>query len=147
MFDRPKTGMTLRFTSDWPPPSLWSRYPNWTFAYDEEDRPGQDETTLKPASEQDRISEEVDYTAAEAEQSNGVKLPALIEMITGKAWGVQVFGVEARWSVQLLGTPGEWKCETGMSFGDRSVFPLTVRSRLSSANGQRVVLEIDGEVQ
>ena len=137
--------MTLRFTNDWPPPGLWSKYPNWAFAYDEEDREGQDETTLKPANDQDRISEEVDYTAAEAEQADGVKLPALIEMITGKAWGVQVFGGETRWSVQLLGKPGEWKCEPGISFKDRSVFHFNVRSRLGRQDGQPLVLHIDGE--
>jgi len=94
--------MEKRFTNRWPPPDLWSLFPNWAFARVTEGRPERDETTLEPADEQDRLSEEVDYTAGEAVLANGVVAPALIEVIVGKPWGVEIFPGAEHWSLQLL---------------------------------------------
>ena len=58
--------MDNRFSNRWPTPDLWGLFPNWAFARVKGSRHGRDETTLEPADEQDRLSEEVDYTAGEA---------------------------------------------------------------------------------
>src|SRR5262245_52114629 len=49
----------LRFTGENPPLSLWARFPNWQNAIEEETFPGQDETTLRPADNQQTIDDEV----------------------------------------------------------------------------------------
>jgi hypothetical protein len=61
----------LRFTGEWPPQSLWSKYPNWEYALDEEDEPGQDETTLRPSENQSNIDDDVAFEGAH-DMSGGI---------------------------------------------------------------------------
>ena len=61
----------LRFTGNNPPVGLWPRYPNWQNAYDEEGVPGQDETTLRPADNQQVIDDDVSFSAGDAALANG----------------------------------------------------------------------------
>lgn len=135
--------MELRLTGEWPPRTLWAEYPNWEPALDEEGLPDQDESTLRPSGNQTEIGEDVAFTAGEAEQSDGLRLPALVELIDGSAVGVTVFTAEADgWSVRELGHPARWVCivpdwnpehdrSPSVSFDDLGVFPLLVRSRLA----------------
>ena len=148
MFDRPVIAMDNRFSNRWPPPDLWGLFPNWAFARVEGSRDERDETTLEPADEQDRLNEEVDYTAGEVELANGVVAPALLELIVGKLWGVEIFLGGAHWSLQLLDGSNGWACVAGVSFEDRSAFPLVVRSRLCTANERPLVeTRIDGRAK
>jgi hypothetical protein len=140
--------MDNRFSNRWPPPDLWGLFPNWAFARVKGNRHDRDETTLEPADEQDRLNEEVDYTAGEAELANGVVAPALLELIVGKAWGVEIFLGGAHWSLQLLDDVNGWTCVSGTSFEDRSAFPMVVRSRLTRDNERPLVeIRIDGKAK
>lgn len=147
-FDR-EFVMKLRFTGEWPPQELWARYPNWEYALDEEDLPGQDETTLRPAADQTVVGDEVAFTAGEVEQANGVRLPALIGLQGGTPGSFTAFVSEADgWTVMHLGKPPSWTCivqdwlpeeerSSHVSLADATVFPVVVRSRLPLAGGQR----------
>jgi hypothetical protein len=151
----------LRFTGEWPPPSVWDRYPNWEHALDEESVDGQDETTLRPSSVQTIVDEDAAFTAGEVVQADGTKLPALIELLWRKPVGVSAF-VTSRiaWNVRELGGPARWKCtvqdwlpegerQPSVSFSDTSVFPLEVRFRLPHVMGSqplRFVIRADGSM-
>ena len=143
--------MEFRFTGEWPPRSLLSTYPNWENALDEEDVPGQDETTLRPAEEQEVITTEVAYTAAEIEQADGTRLGALINLYGGEVDTIIGFVTESDgWTITKLGNPGRWTCvvedwkpeeerSPSVRFDDARVFPLVVRSTLPLAStGRRV---------
>jgi hypothetical protein len=129
-----------RFTGAWPPPALWSRFPNWEYALDEEDVPGQDETTLRPADQHEFMIED-GFTAADVELANGHRLPALLS-VNGSVDGLTAFTSDADgWSIRLLGVPPRWVCvvedwlpenerSPSVAFSDPGVFPLRVRSRL-----------------
>jgi hypothetical protein len=115
---------------------------------DEEDRPGQDETTLRPSSETSIVDPSAVFTAGEAIQANGTTLPALIEVDAGRATGVSVFlAADTAWSVRELGRPPRWTAivedwlepeerEPSVALTDTKVFPLEVRFRLPHAKGQ-----------
>lgn len=132
--------MKLRFTGEWPPPALWTQYPNWEPALDEEGEPDQDETTLRPSEERQFVID-FGFTAGEVEQANGRRIPALLAM-NGDADGVTAFTSDTGgWTVQRLGKPARWVCVVehwlpeaerapSVSLEDASVFPLLVRSRL-----------------
>jgi hypothetical protein len=77
------TASNLRFTGEWPPVELWAEHPNWEYALDEEDVPGQDETTLRPAKDASVVGPDTAFTAGEVMQADGTRLPALIEVIEG----------------------------------------------------------------
>jgi hypothetical protein len=145
----------FRFTGEWPPQSLWERYPNWEYALDEEGEPGQDETTIRPSEEQSHVSGNIAFTVGAAVKADGSRLPALLEMIAGKLSGVNVFTSDGdSWSVRLLGRPESWKCITGdwlppeergpfVSPDDTRVFPLHVESRLPlEPGGSRLTITI-----
>jgi hypothetical protein len=145
----------LRFTGEWPPQSLWERYPNWEYALDEEGELGQDETTLRPSEEQSRVSGNVAFTVGIVVRADGSRLPALLEMISGELSGINVFTSESdSWSVRLLGRPASWKCITNdwlpseergpvVSPDDTRVFPLHVESHLPlERSGARLAITI-----
>lgn len=151
--------MKLRFTGEWPPPGLWKQYPNWEPALEEEGEPDQDETTLRPAEEQQFVIE-FGFTAGEVEQANGHRLPALLGMCD-EVDAVTAFTSEAGgWSIRLLGEPARWVCivedwkpeaerSPSVSFEDTSVFPLLVRSLLPTRpTGKLIAFQIraDGTI-
>jgi hypothetical protein len=148
-----------RFTGAWPPPALWAQFPNWEHALDEEDVPDQDETTLRPASEQ-RFVIDYGFSAADVDLANGSRLPALLSM-NGGVDGLTAFASDADgWSVTRLGVPPRWVCTVqdwlpekqrspSVTFSDPSVFPLRVRSRLptkESGKPMDFTLSSDGDV-
>jgi hypothetical protein len=55
----------LRFTEAWPPIAVLVDYPNWVYALDEEGKPGQNETTIKPETQQLYVSQETCFTVAD----------------------------------------------------------------------------------
>lgn len=139
---------------------LWAQYPNWEYALDEEGEPDQDETTLRPSEEQQFVIE-FGFTAADVEQANGRRLPALLA-INDDADGLTAFTSDTGgWSVQRLGKPARWVCivedwlpeaarTPSVSFEDASVFPLLVRSRLpsrASGNPVQFAINSDGTVE
>ena len=85
------TPLTLRYTGQNPPADILARYPNWEWALDEEDVPGQDETTWKPADVQTRITEDIVATAADAWFPSGQSHPALVSLNALDVTGVCVY--------------------------------------------------------
>lgn len=139
----------LRFTGEWPPIELWAKYPNWDYALDEESEPGQDETTLKPATNQTFIGEYIAFTAGEVIQANGIKIPALIEVIDSKAIGIIGFiNKQDGWMIREIGNPPHWKCiiedwldekdrGPSVTFNDKEIFPITVYLSLPFRLGEK----------
>jgi hypothetical protein len=134
----------LRFTGENPPLRLWTQYPNWQNAYDEEGLPDQDETTLRPSDNQHTIDDDVSFTAGIAVLANGQSVPALLGMVAGNLDAVYVYPAppaERCWllsadplSRRWIAMNQDWLLQAGdmlrVPVGDTSVFPLRVRSRL-----------------
>lgn len=68
---------TLRFTGRLPTERALARYPSWCYAFDEEGRPGQDESTLRPTDDQRRMGPDTACTAAQATVPDGTEYVAL----------------------------------------------------------------------
>ncbi|MCR4415583.1 MAG: hypothetical protein NUV77_24490 [Thermoguttaceae bacterium] len=134
----------VRITGDNPSPELLEKYPNWEYALDEEDVPGQDETTLRPAENQSLITEDVAFTAATVWLNDGRECPAIIELCRGVA-GVQFF-LDGRWyrlvrCVDRFEQFERWEPfvedwlpeeerSPSVSLSDQAFFPLRFSSRL-----------------
>jgi hypothetical protein len=147
----------LRFTGENPPPSLWHRFPNWQNAYEEEGLPGQDETTLRPADNQQTIDDDVSVTAGDAMFASGQSAPALLGVLCSELDWVYVypepkqdncwvlrFDVPSRrcvamnedWFLQVRGI-------LRVPVEDPEVFPLRITSRLPvHRSGNIIVVEI-----
>ena len=149
----------LRFTGEWPPPTLWNDYPNWEYALDEEEIEGQDETTLRPSEVQSYIHDDVAYTAGDAILADGQSLPAMLGVIDGSISSIDVFiTAQDAWSIRWRSTSGEWgpfvedwlpknQRMVSVSLDDSNVFPLRVSSRLPrSPNDEpfRIAIHPDG---
>lgn len=81
----------LRYTGASPPPSVWARFPNWQNAIEERGEPDQDETTLRPADNQQFIDDHVSFAAGDAEFADGLKFPALLSLVAGELAWVYVY--------------------------------------------------------
>jgi hypothetical protein len=145
----------LRFTGEWPPHQLWKAFPNWEYAFDEEELPGQDETTLRPSDNLESIDDDVVFTVGEITLSDGRSLPALLELLYGEIVGVTAFTSNANgWSVRLVGSPAKWTCvfedwlppeerSPYVTSDDSSVFPAFATSRLNcTATGSQLTCQI-----
>lgn len=132
----------MRYTGEFPPIKYWREYPNWEYALDEEHIEGQDETTLRPASNQTFISEDVVFTAADAIFSSDKILPALIEVGNRLPDGINVFINEAdawricydypkkKWIAYVEHWLPEAERDPHISMDDGSIFPITIISWL-----------------
>ena len=130
----------LRFTGDWPPVSLLTQYPNWEYALDEEDVEGQDETTIRPESQQKVITENTAYTAARAKQTDGTERMAIVAIVGGRIDAVDVFINDCdAWRVGRNGDKWEPFIQTWIPENERmphvllsetSIFPLRVATLL-----------------
>ncbi len=148
----------LRFTGENPPPSLWTRFPNWENAYDEEGVPGQDETTLRPADNQQTIDDEISFTAGDAVLANGGSIPAFLCLLDCEPGWVYVYpGPQQdicwvlRYDVlkrQWVAMSDEWFLQGSsevvpVPVDSPGIFPIRVSSRLPlAATGKPLVLEI-----
>ena len=135
-----------RYTGSWPPPEAWADTPNWKYALDEEGRAGQDETTLKPASEQAYISDESDYTAAEGWLADGRFVHALMGLLAGQPHQIICFEDTAYW---------EFTCgaheKSALTREQQDRFPVRIISRLSRdprdpARRIRAIIQDSGQV-
>lgn len=144
--------MPYRLTGENPSLEVLREFPNWEYALDEEGVEGQDETTLRPASNQSWLGDETVFTLGEVRLADGQRLPAFLELMSGRIEGVTVHGAETwAWSVRRIGTPSRW---TAMLFDwlpenerppavDLSALPMTVESALpAAAGGRRLLVEI-----
>jgi hypothetical protein len=142
----------FRYTGCWPPTSILDQYPNWIFALDEEWVEGQDETTIKPETQQLHISGETCFTAAEVTQADQTARTAIIRLEDGLPSAVDVFDGRDWWSVQR-GFGKKWETvnevwlpederRPTVSLSDQHIFPLVVRSRLPRSDGKVLVLSI-----
>jgi hypothetical protein len=149
----------LRYTGCWPPIDVLAKYPNWIFALDEEGKPGQDETTIKPETQQRSISEETCFTAADAKLADGRVLTAIMRLAANALLGLDVFEEVDWWSLtQQHGSRWQALNETWLpaeerrptvSLQDRRIFPLSAESRLPRDDGKHLTLRIncDGKAQ
>jgi hypothetical protein len=148
----------LRFTGEWPPQVLWAELPNWGYALDEEHVEGQDETTLRPAAVQDRITDDVAFTVGSVRCANDVQFPALLEVCLQRADGVTAFPASAKpWRIVRLGRPARWTSfeqswlpedERGfapVSLSDSAISPVLVESRLPTSKGQTIRILVHGD--
>ena len=144
--------MDLRYTGDWPPAAVLAQYPNWVFALDEENEEGQDETTIKPEDQQLYISEETSFTAANATQANGIMktaiirmedtVPSAIDVLDGTQWWSVQSGVSKKWEAVNETWLPEKERRPSISLGDRDIFPLVIKSKLSRSDGRILMLSI-----
>lgn len=141
----------LRFTGEWPPASLLNQYPNWEYAIDEEDVDGQDETTIRPETQQDVISENTAYTAATAKQADGTERTAIAAIVAGRIDAVDVFiNDRDAWRIGRKGDEWEPFIETWLPenermphvrLSDEAVFPLSIETLLASEKTGRALTE------
>ena len=75
----------LRFTPGPPTRAALQRYPLWCMALDEEERPGQDESTIRPSDDQERIDDTTAYVAAVAKAPSGTMYDAMMQ---GDGYGI-----------------------------------------------------------
>jgi hypothetical protein len=130
----------LRFTGEWPPMRVLKAYPNWEYALDEEGVEGQDETTIRPEAQQNVISGDTAYTAAEARQADGTERRAIVAIVGGRIDAVDVYVTEVdTWRVGRVGDRWEpflqsWLPESQrmpcVSLSDTTIFPLRVTTVL-----------------
>jgi hypothetical protein len=143
----------LRFTGDWPPASLLTQYPNWEYALDEEDVEGQDETTIRPESEQKMITENTAYTAARAKQADGTERMAIAAIVGGRIDAVDVFiNDRDAWRIGRNGDKWEPFIQTWLPenermphvlLSDTSIFPLRVATLVpTDDSGHPLTVEI-----
>jgi hypothetical protein len=151
-------GEPLRFTGANPPVSLWPRYPNWQNAYDEEGLPDQDETTLRPADNQESIDDDVSFTAGDAVLANGESVPAMLGVLSGKLEWVYVYpdpSLDDCWvlsfdvpSQRWVAMNEDWFLQSAgiirAPVNDASIFPIRVTSRLVLQHtGEKIEIEIE----
>jgi len=106
----------LRYTGCWPPVSVLREYPNWVCAFDEEDEPDQDETTIKPEVQQVYISLDTQFTAVEIEFAGGARAIGLLFLFGGETESIDYFDEDANEWVNL-------KLDCGVQAKVRSVLP------------------------
>ena len=133
----------LRFTGEWPPAALWDEYPNWEYALDEEGLEGQDETTLRPADNQDAIDADTAYTGGMALLADGRQLDALLGvfhdpesvehvevLVEDGVWGLWHDAGTGTWVSMVENWLPEAERRPAVSLDDDTVFPMRISSRL-----------------
>lgn len=148
----------FRFTGEDPPYRLWGRFPNWQNAFGEEDLSNQDETTLRPADNQETIDDDVTYTAGDAVFASGQICPALLCVQSGEVGWINVYPDAQQmecWIVRFdvpnakwVAMNDDWFLEEGVilrvPLDDPDVFPLRVTSRLPlQRSGELIVIDIE----
>lgn len=152
----------LRFTGENPPVELWDRFPNWQNAYEEEGLPGQDETTLRPADNQQIIDDEVTFTVGNAILASGETVATLLGILCGELDWVYVYPnlqSDACWVLRLdvpshrwVAMNDDWFLQSNerllpVPIADQNVFPLRVASRLPlQRTGQLIAVDISSPI-
>lgn len=142
----------FRYTGCWPPTEVLERYPNWVFALNEEGQAEQDETTIKPESQQAYISDETDFTSGIAELADGTKRMAIFSICDDLLDAVYVQN-QTQWWGARKGADGAWAVieETWLPQAQRSqlvalsdarLFPAKVLSNLERSDGRRLEVTI-----
>ncbi len=142
----------LRYTGCWPPAAVLERYPNWVFALDEEGDENQDETTLKPESQQTYISDETDFTSGLAILADGTKRTAILSICddfldavyvqNGTEWWGARKGANGLWAVIEETWLPQAKRNQLASLSDANLFPAKVVSHLERGDGRRLEVTI-----
>jgi len=143
----------LRYTGPClPPPEVLAEFPNWVFAVDEEDVEGQDETTIRPESQQLYISAETEFTAADVTLASGAVHPTIITMEDKKPQAeerkpqaLDVWNGNGWWGMVNCGESWRVSEDWGARSDDPKVFPLRVDARLKWSNGSRLSFTIHSD--
>lgn len=142
----------LRYAGCWPPLATLAEYPNWVFALDEEGEQGQDETTIKPETQQLYISQETSFTAADVMLADGSSktavitledtIPSALDVLDGQDWWSVQRGRGSQWETVDNSWLPEEERRPGVSLRDKNIFPLSVKSRLPRSDGKLMALRI-----
>ena len=132
-----------RYTGAWPPPKVLKRFPNWEMAYDEDGlEEGQDDTTIRPQTEQKVITYDTIHTAADVTLADGRTFPAIVTMVSGPPESCS-FHDGKRWrTIQKFRKKWQPHDEATLSMKDKSTFPLRIRTRLPHEGGKPWQIEI-----
>ena len=142
-----------RYTGKWPPLEVLNNYPNWEYALDEEGVEGQDETTLRPESEQSYITDDTAFTAGKVTQADGTIKDAILELIDGTVYLMDVFkDTTTTWRV--VKSPSGWipfhqhwlpekDRMPVVKLTDKTIFPMQVSTILPvKATGKQVIFTV-----
>ena len=148
----------VRSSGGTPPGHLWPRLPNWRNSYEEEGLPDQDETTLRPADNQQTLDDDVSCTAGDAVLANGQTVPAMLAVWSGELGSVYVYPDPSEnvcWilsfnvpSQRWVAMNDDWLLKGGgvvrVPVGNSAVFPIRVTSRLPlQGTGEIIAIEIE----
>lgn len=134
----------FRFTGTLPTKRAVERYPNWILALDEEGLPGQDETTLRPDDDQEKISKYTMGTAVVAVGPDGKQQLGLLygymDLWHGpeQADWLHIFRGARRLDIKLK-AKFWWPDETAstLHYNDFAELPLRITSALPSAKSRK----------
>lgn len=149
----------LRFTPGPPTREALKRYPLWCAALDEEGKPGQDESTVRPSDDQTRIDWTTAHAAAVAITGNGRRFEAMISSggfgmtATSEIEQATIWIGAKRVTVKLLTGVKVWMHESEQSpigyFTD-AYLPLEIRTVALAARGKEplvITLMADGTLR
>jgi hypothetical protein len=134
----------LRFTGTLPTKLAVERFPNWTLALDEEGLPGQDETTLRPGDDQEKISSDTIGTAVVVVGPDGKQQLGLLYGYLNLWRGpehadwLHLFSGTRRLDIKLQANFW-WPDETAptLHYNDFAELPLRVKSVLPTAKSRK----------
>jgi hypothetical protein len=139
---------SVRVTGKSPSPVQLKQWPNWSVCSDEEDQEGQDETTLRPDTEQTAIGPKTILTAVDIELPGQLKLiGSLLSDLPGEGLLNASPGVltvfEKRSTLKVLIKDDSWSPfpapERTVECNDPKRLPMVVRSVLPFRGGERLV--------
>jgi len=149
----------LRFTGRNPPPELWSRYPNWRNALEEEGEEGQDESMLMPHEVQAYIAPHTSFTAGRVRLHDSREFPAFLAVLGDTIIGCQVYETGAPWRIYYSSPAKSWvsfraewlpeaKRPPHVSFQNAAVFPVEIYMQVPWKEGGRpAVYQISADGQ
>jgi hypothetical protein len=122
------------------------------FALDEEGEAGQDETTIKPETQQLYMSLETSFTTADVVLADGSAktgmitlentIPSGLDVLDGRDWWSVQRGPDSKWETVDETWLPEGERRPGVSLRDKNIFPLSVKSRLPRSDGNFMALRI-----
>src|SRR5262249_32696702 len=101
----------LRFTDKPVPRVVLENVANWVHAYGEEGRKGQDESTIKPQSQQRKIDTNTQYTAVDIWLANGDTTIGLLMLSSCDPRSISVYEGDCIWCVGLNVRTGLWEMD------------------------------------
>jgi hypothetical protein len=143
-----------RYTGEFPPIEVIDQFPNWDYALDEEGEPGQDETTIRPQSEQSFVTDDTAFTAVDVWLASTEQFVGIAEVLSCSVEGIEVLEPTGSWRVFFHRPSRTWRAFTqdwlpqedrcrSVPLTDTRAFPMRFATRLPAvATGKPCRLEI-----